>query len=69
MLWFGRQIGPLIRIVAVVVEFLAAIGITNVPPAVGADGVIAAAECCQGRVGSRCGRIGEQRADVVACDP
>ncbi len=65
----GGEVRPFVFVVAVVVELLAAVGVTDVAPAVGADGVVVLTEGRDRRV-RPCGfRICQQRADVESFDP
>ena len=59
---------PLIRIVAVVVEFFVAVGIADVAPALGAEGVIALAVSGEGGASPFERRVFEQRDEAGAVE-
>ena len=69
MLGVGGEVGPFVFVVAVIIEFFGSVGVADVAPTIGADGVVVLAkggdaDACP------CGSgIGEQGLDVVAFEP
>ena len=69
MLGLGSQIGPFILVVVMIIELLCAIGVADVAPPVGADGVVVLTECRDADAGPAGSRIGQDGLDVVTLKP